>query len=93
MSEGSLVRALHPRPCAVCVVAAVGKTATPDGVIDSLCFLDTQGKGTNTGHEVSCPDVDYAGNDGRPEGSLCTNIMRLILSKKGLSLKLKLALK
>ena len=68
------------------------KTTTPDDGFDSLCFLDTQGKGTNMVHEISCPGVGCAGNDACPEGSLCANITRLIISAKGLS-QLKLVVK
>ena len=60
------------------------KTTTPNDGFDSLCFLDTQGKGNNMVHEISCPGVACEGNDAYPEGSLCVHITRLIISAKGL---------
>ena len=72
---------------AVVLVISAGcrgwKAATPDDVFDSLCCLDTQHNGTNMLHEIYCSCVRFAGNDACPEGSLCANIMRPILSEKG----------
>ena len=95
MPVGALLWGRHPwaesqQPVTVCGMrcfSALGRQlTTPDDGFDSLCFLDTQAKGTNMVHEISCPGVGYAVNDSCPEGSLYANIARLIISGKGLSL-------
>ena len=95
MPAGALLWGRHPwagsqRPDTVCGLrcfAAVGRQrTTPDDGFDSLCLLDTQGKGTNMVHEISCSGVGYAGNDACPEGSLWALITRLILAANGLFL-------
>ena len=87
-AAASLGRVTTARDCVRFAFCRGWKTTTPDDDFGSLCFLDIQRKGTNMVHEISCPGVSCAGNDACPEGSLCANITRLILSEKGLSLSL-----
>ena len=47
------------------------QTATADDGFTFLCFLDTQGKGTKTVHEASCPGVGHDGDDTCLTGSSC----------------------
>ena len=85
-AAASLGRVTTARDCVRFAFCRGWKTTTPDDDFGSLCFLDIQRKGTNMVHEISCPGVSCAGNDACPEGSLCANITRLIMSEKDLSL-------
>ena len=99
MPVGALLWGLHPwagsqRPETVCGLRFLPRLEhNYSGRCFRLPLLDTQGKGTNMMHAISWLGVGCAGNDACPEGSLCANITRLILSEKGLSLTLKLAMK
>lgn len=57
------------------LVASAGRrgwqTATPDDVFDFLCYLGTQGKGTNMAHGRVCPGVGSAGPARCLAGSTC----------------------
>ena len=66
---------------------------TPGDVIDLLCYLDTQGKGTKMVHEACCPGVGRGGDDACREGSSCAKRYAADSLRKGFVSKLKMAMK
>ena len=68
------------------------KITAPDDCFDSLCFLDTQGKGTNMMHGISCRR-GLCGQRRVPRGILVRRHYATDPVRKGFVAKLKLAAK
>jgi len=67
--------------------------ARPDDVVDWLCFLDSQGKGTKLVHRVDCPGVGSPNRSLCQPGNPCPKRYAADSLRKGFFCKVKMAYK